>query len=553
MDLVRGYARASRSDSGGSDESDGRELGKRSDEKKSCKGAGGEGPKQRQQSSLDSKARVEHLSALGRIIDAAPVLRGNSKKSRTPETNARHEDRRREDEDPRSVGKGKVVGDRTIPHDAKRVKTGHISSRVLFDHDFSEHMRECQGRLFNAAAKSPGPLTYQQPKQAENASTKVPQRSHAAHTESPVAQAFSRASSELHYRGFSRDTRGESAAKESSIVQPPAGWKKDTQLEVVQNFVPKSVVQTLQGHTKPVSSVRFFPHFGHLLLSSSMDSSLKLWTIPDLRNTRDFERSRCAVTYRSHGKAVRDVSFSHNGELFVSASFDGSTKVWNTETAAVLRSLEPSDRGVTPVCVQFQEGGSGVEHEFLVGNSNGSIEQFDTRCPETSAVQTYRSHLGSVDTLVFLDGGKRFVSSSDDKSLHVWEYGVPVVVKYIAEPDMYSMPACARHPSGRALCYQSMNNRVVSYSISGDRFKPARSFSGHLIAGYACELDISPDGRFLASGDSLGRLFFWDWRSSRVLHCAAAHDSVCSSVRWHPTQPSVLVSAGWDNSIKLWR
>jgi len=56
----------------------------------------------------------------------------------------------------------------------------------------------------------------------------------------------------------------------------------------------------------------------------------------------------------------------------------------------------------------------------------------------------YDQHLGAVNTLTFVDEGRRFVSSSDDKSIRVWEYGIPVVMKYIADPTMHSMPAVGR-------------------------------------------------------------------------------------------------------------
>jgi len=47
-------------------------------------------------------------------------------------------------------------------------------------------------------------------------------------------------------------------------------------------------------------------------------------------------------------------------------------------------------------------------------------------------VQEYNYHLGAVNTVTFIDDARRFVSSSDDKSLRVWEFGIPVQIKYIA-------------------------------------------------------------------------------------------------------------------------
>ena len=44
-----------------------------------------------------------------------------------------------------------------------------------------------------------------------------------------------------------------------------------------------------------------------------------------------------------------------------------------------------------------------------------------------------------------------------------------------------------------------------------DRFRIHRKkrFTGHLVAGYACQVNFSPDGRFIMSGDSEGSIWFW--------------------------------------------
>jgi hypothetical protein len=63
-----------------------------------------------------------------------------------------------------------------------------------------------------------------------------------------------------------------------------------------------------------------------------------------------------------------------------------------------------------------------------------------------------------------------------------------VQVKYIADPSMHSMPAVAEHPNGKALCYQSLDNQIVTYNTTG-RFRQNRkkTFKGHLTSGHACQ------------------------------------------------------------------
>lgn len=63
--------------------------------------------------------------------------------------------------------------------------------------------------------------------------------------------------------------------------------------------------------------------------------------------------------------------------------------------------------------------------------------------------QEYDQHLGPVNTITFVDENRRFVTTSDDKTIRAWDFDIPVVIKYIAEPHMHSMPAVTVHPNSK--------------------------------------------------------------------------------------------------------
>jgi hypothetical protein len=205
----------------------------------------------------------------------------------------------------------------------------------------------------------------------------------------------------------------------------------------------------------------------------------------------------------------------------------------------------------------------------------------------------YEEHLSSVNAVCFIDDGRSFVSSADDKKLMIWEFGIPVVKKPISEPHMHSMPYLAEtNPDGEFFLAQSMDNQVlrlssrtaaaaaaassppasasrrltvcltvrftvlhqiVTYSAKeGSRYRlnSKKRFGGHSNSGYACALGTSPDGKYVYSGDGNGKLFFWEWKSTRIVKvsevaCAAellrGQTSLGAPYIWYPIYSTLYI------------
>lgn len=164
--------------------------------------------------------------------------------------------------------------------------------------------------------------------------------------------------------------------------------------------------------TKAINALRFFPNSGHLLLSASADSSIKIF---DVYHNRELLR-----TYKGHTKSGRlsptrrfrsvfhfprdvmwDISqktplaaqrlpvsgitdsgivtaidFNPLGTQFLSASYDRMLKMFDTETGQCTARFTT---GKIPHVVVFNPSSP---HEFLCGMSDKKIVQFDTRSGE---------------------------------------------------------------------------------------------------------------------------------------------------------------------------
>ncbi|KAH0838553.1 WD40-repeat-containing domain protein [Lanmaoa asiatica] len=343
-----------------------------------------------------------------------------------------------------------------------------------------------------------------------------------------------------------------------------------TEAGTQETFIPKACIHTWTGHTQGVSVIRLFPDTGHLLLSGSMDTKIKarqssllcLWDV--------YTHGNCLRTFHGHVQAVKDVTFSNDGTKFLSCGYDRQMKLWDTETGQCLKRFS---NGKTPYVVRFHPDDD-KQHIFLAGMSDKKIIQYDMNSGEIT--QEYDQHLGPVNTITFVDENRRFVTTSDDKTIRAWDYDIPVVIKYIAEPHMHSMPAVTLHPSSsyhistwhgfprylmcshphvnieKYFAAQSLDNQILVYSTDNFRQNRKKRFAGHSAAGYACQVGFSPDGKWISSGDSEGNVVFWDWKSGRIKSRLKAHSKVVIAHEWLPHETSKVVTASWDGLIKLW-
>ena len=277
----------------------------------------------------------------------------------------------------------------------------------------------------------------------------------------------------------------------------------------------------------------------HLLLSPSMDGKCKIWD-------SHFNEIQLKRTYIGHSEGIRAIKMSNTGSHFLSTGFDRYIRYWDVETGQAAGTY--SNRKMT-YNVKFYPRDNNL---FIAGCNDNKIYQWDIRTGQIC--QKYIHHLQPCNTVTFFDDGRKFVSTSDHKKILVWEFDIPVPIKYIADPAMHCIPSVSVHPSHAFFAGQSMDNKIVVYSW-GDKVRQItkKTFIGHNNSGYACKIDFSPNGKYVVSGDGLGQVYFWDWKTTKCYRKFHAHDNgPCMAAVWHPLFPSRVATCGWDGLIKIW-
>ena len=210
-----------------------------------------------------------------------------------------------------------------------------------------------------------------------------------------------------------------------------------------------------------------------------------------------------------------------------------------------------------PYCVKFNPDAD-KQNQFLAGCSDKKIVQVRRRRGTTSRrhvclrltsrphacaatgqwdvntgeiVQEYDQHLAAVNSITFVDDNRRFISTSDDKTVRVWDWGFPVVIKYIADPTMHSMPSVAVSPNSTL---QPLRARHC-----------ARDWQADTWVWRACNTKQKQK-----NGGSASR---WTTRSWSTAPATASGSTRASSSRatWSPASPASPASPPTDGAYRL--
>ena len=122
-----------------------------------------------------------------------------------------------------------------------------------------------------------------------------------------------------------------------TYMHPPLAEAPNLQSEPGSQdcFIPKVCIHTWTGHTQGVAVIRLFPKTGHLMLSGSMDTKIKVWilfcffaTLLIVDQLWDvYTHQNCLRTFHGHVKAVKDLCFNNDGSQFLSCAYDRQMKL----------------------------------------------------------------------------------------------------------------------------------------------------------------------------------------------------------------------------------
>jgi RNA polymerase sigma factor (sigma-70 family) len=251
-------------------------------------------------------------------------------------------------------------------------------------------------------------------------------------------------------------------------------------------------VHCLVGHTAAVERVAFSPD-GRLLLSCSLDATIRLWDVASGQKIRRF---------LGHADRVDCVSFHPDGKTFLSASWDGTIRLWDVATGKEIRRIRfQGEPGVHVSGVWWFPDG---RHCLALATDHHSLQIYDVQTGRL--LKDFGRHPGHIYAAALAPTGRYVVEGSYDAS-------APVRVWDVA--------------SGKLV----------------QEFKKFRDRT-HGVA-------VSPDGRLALTTGQAPALRLWDVQTGQLVRLLKGHATGASGVAFSPDGRRAL-SAGSDHTVRLW-
>jgi hypothetical protein len=282
-----------------------------------------------------------------------------------------------------------------------------------------------------------------------------------------------------------------------------------------------------EGHFAPVYGGAFSPD-GKKAVSASADGSLRLWDTKTGKEQRRFD---------GHSGRVWCVAFAPDGRRIASGGFDGSVRIWDLVTGRETRRFSHNDYVRS---VAFSQDGRFV----LSGGDDKMLRLWNLATGKEE--RGFKGHDHFVWSVAISRDGKRALSASLDKTVRLWNVETGDELKKLTG-HTDTVLSVAFSPEGRRALSGSTDKTLRLWNLeTGDSMA---TFSGH--KGYVHSVAFSPDGRRALSAGQDNSVRLWDVLTGEQLRVLEGHrDQV-----WFVTfsrDGRLALSSGQDNVVRIW-
>jgi WD40 repeat protein len=311
-------------------------------------------------------------------------------------------------------------------------------------------------------------------------------------------------------------------------------WQRQAHLEL----------RTFRGHLGPVMDVCFSPDGGRVL-TASLDGTARVWDA-----TQGTELRRLT----GHHGAVTSASWSTDGQHIVTANADGTAAVWDAASGTHLQWFKGHDGRLTST--RFSPDG-----QYIV---TGSVDKTARVWRVATGEKVFSlPHHATVWTVAFSPDGKQIVTGSADEKAMLWDAVTGLVLRTNEPPTAQIVRNAAGplmffagfSPDGHSIVTLSQNLVANLWDATTGTWRFEIRGNAHWLSPRQFEVPLaanfSPDGRQLIVGGLDFSAKVWRLDHPTNLFTLKGHEAEITSTAFSPDGRRIATGS-YDHTAKIW-